>query len=90
MLHINNIEPNHRGIQPHIRFRDFLSEIVWALGRDRSEVGFDAVEGGKERGASGFVGGGGGCEARFVDTVVDCVVGPFIGFFDFLPQTLWK
>ena len=76
VLHVHRIEPDNRGEEPHIRLGDLVAEVV-GLCRFL-QVGFGAVEGGEEGSDGGFVRGLRGCEAGFVDAVVDVVVGPFV------------
>lgn len=81
VLHIHWIEPDYRRVKADVSLGDVFAEII-GLGM-LGQVFFDAIEGAEEGLNGFFVGGLGGGEAGFVDTVVDVVVGPVIGAFDF-------
>lgn len=53
-------------------------------------MGLDLIQRGEERDDGLLVGFLGGCEAGFVDAVVDVVVDPFIGFVDLTAQGGWE
>ena len=92
MLNIHGIKANNRREEPDISLGDGGAKVErGGLGALRSggEVGFDLVEGGEERCYGSVVGFLGGCEAGFVDAVVDVVVGPFVGGLDLGSEGLW-
>lgn len=83
MLDIHRVKADNRREEPDISLGDGGAKIEWRLGALRSgKVGFDLVEGGEERCYGSVVGFLGGCEAGFVDAIIDVVVGPFVGGFD--------
>lgn len=83
MLHIHHVEADDGCVESDVGFGDLWTVVEWSFGVDGAEVVFDFVEGGEEGCDGFFVGGLGGGEAGFVDAVVDVVVGPFVGGFDF-------
>ena len=84
MLHVHGVEADDRRVESDVCLCDLGAEIVglFALGVVGSEVFFCAVQRAEEGGDGVFVGRGGRGEARFVDAVVDVVVGPFVCGFD--------
>lgn len=84
MLDIYCIETNDRGEETDICFCDVGPEVVGACCFRKAFL--DAVKGGEEGGDGLSVGGFGGCEPGFVDTIVNVVVNPFVGFLDILLQ----
>lgn len=86
MLHVYRVEPYDRGVQADVGFGDMFSEVV-GIGIF-GEMFFDAVEGTEEWVHGIFVGGLRGGEAGFVDAVVDVVVGPVVGCFNFRLEVL--
>jgi hypothetical protein len=81
VLHIHGIEPDNRHEQTDINLGQHIPEPVWA--RVAGKVLLGAVEGFEEGGDVALVGIGFGGEAGLVDAVVDEVVDPAVGFFDF-------
>ncbi len=82
VLHVHGVKADDRREQADISLGDGVAEEVWRDGGLLGEVGFDFVEGGEEGCYGLFVGFLGGCEAGFVDAVVDVVVDPFVGGVD--------
>lgn len=82
MLNIHHIKPNNCREETDICFGDAGTEVERSFGRDRREMGFHAVEGGKEGCDSFLIGLLRGSKARFVDAIVDVVVSPIIVGFD--------
>lgn len=87
VLHIHRVEPNDGNKQSDIHLSQHVSEPVWT--RVAGEVLLCAVEGFEEGGHVALVGIGFGREAGFVDAVVDEVVDPAVGFFDFGAEVGW-
>jgi hypothetical protein len=98
VLHINNIKPYNRSIQPNIRLRDLLAKIKRPL--RLTQMLLHPIQTREERSDRFIIRFLRSSKARFVDPVVDVVVGPVIGFVDFLlqiggeqiyiPVFLWK
>ena len=86
MLHVYRIEPYDRGVQADVGFGDMFSKVV-GIGIF-GEMFFDAVEGAEEWVHGSFVGGLRSGEAGFVDAVVDVIVGPVVGCFNFRLEVL--
>lgn len=76
MLHIHNIKPYNRSVQPDVCFRDFFAIVKRPF--CFRKMFFCSIEGGKECCYGLFVGFLCGGESGFVDPVVDVVVGPFV------------
>ena len=90
MLDIHRVEADNSREKPDISLGDGGAKVERRLGALRSgEVGFDLVEGGEERCYGSVVGFLSGCEAGFVDAVVDVVVGPFVSGLDLASEGLW-
>lgn len=83
MLHVDGVKADDGRVESDISFGDGVPEEVGRGGELFGEVGFDSVEGGEEGRDGFFVGLLRGCEAGFVDAVVDVVVDPFVGRVDF-------
>lgn len=83
MLDIDGVKPDDCRVEPNIRLGDGVTEVVdLALFLSLGQMGFDAVQSGEE-GDDGFlVCFLRGCEAGFVDAIVDVVVDPFVGGLD--------
>ena len=81
MLNVNWIKPYNCGVQADVGFGDVLAKIV-GIGVFR-EVFFHAIKRVEEWVYGGFVRGLSGRESRFVDAIVDVIVGPVVGCFNF-------
>lgn len=54
VLHVHGVEAHDGRVQPNVRLRDFLAEVIWAWGR--RQVFFDPVERAEELRDGFFVG----------------------------------
>jgi hypothetical protein len=84
MLHINNIKPHNRSIQPNICLRNLLPKIKRPL--ILTQMLLHAIQTLKECSDRFIIRFLRSSEAGFVDAIIDIVVGPVIRFFDFLLQ----
>lgn len=76
VLDIDGVKADDRSKEPNIRLGDVVAEVVVGFGT--SKIRLDLIEGGEECSDGLLVGLLGGCEAGFVDAIVDVVVGPFV------------
>lgn len=76
VLDIDGVKADDRSKEPNIHLGDVVAEVVGGFGT--SKIRLDLIEGGEECSDGLLVGLLGGCEAGFVDAVVDVVVGPFV------------
>lgn len=92
MLHIHGVEADNRREEPDIRLCDRGAKVKGGIGIGAlrsGEVRLDTVEGGEEGCYGAVVGFLRGCEAGFVDAVVDVVVGPVVCGFDLGTEGWW-
>lgn len=88
MLDIHSIEANDGGEESDIGFCDVLAEIERPFGF--REVLFYFVETAEESCDGFLVGFLCGCEPGLVHTIVDIIIRPIVGRFDFLLQRGWE
>jgi hypothetical protein len=90
VLDVDDVEADDGRVEAYIGFGDVFAEVVWSFFAFRLgfQVGFGAVERGEELVDGFFVCFLCGGESGFIDAVVDIVVGPVVGGFNFGLQVL--
>lgn len=82
VLHVDRVETDDGGVQPHIGLCDLVAEIERTLGAGAGQVGFRSVQRLEELQDVLLVRLLGGREAGLVHSVVDVVVRPGVCVFD--------